>query len=94
MQTARIDDVKVSWIIDIGPPGSFRVYKPAQLALSFLPQACISSLIVKMRNYISVFWLLASLLTSLGFVNASGPTTSEKPGFIKAPGRTFTLDGE
>ena len=46
-----------------------------------------SSASCKMRSYIGVFWLLVTLLTSLGFVDASGP-------FIQAPGRKFTLDGE
>jgi hypothetical protein len=53
-----------------------------------------SSASCKMRSYIGVLWLLATLFSSLGLVNASGPTTSDKPGFIKAPGRKFTLDGK
>jgi len=41
-----------------------------------------------------MFWLLATLFTSLGFVNAKTPTTSVDSGFVKAPGRQFTLDGK
>jgi mannan endo-1,4-beta-mannosidase len=47
-----------------------------------------------MRSYIGIVWLLATLFTSLSFVNASGPTHSDKPGFVKAKGRHFTLDGK
>lgn len=47
-----------------------------------------------MRSIIGVVWLLVTLFTSLSFVNASGPTTKDKPGFIKASGKKFTLDGK
>jgi hypothetical protein len=53
-----------------------------------------SSASCKMRSYIGVLWLLATLFSSLGLVDALGSTTSDKPGFIKAPGREFTLDGK
>jgi hypothetical protein len=47
-----------------------------------------------MRSYIGILWLLATLFSSLGLANASGPTTSDKTAFIKAPGKEFTLDGK
>jgi hypothetical protein len=47
-----------------------------------------------MRNYTDVFWLLASLFTSLSIVNATIFIAPVDSGLIKAPGRQFALDGK
>ena len=49
-----------------------------------------------MRGHVGLFWLFATLFTSLGFVSSTEPKhpDKDKSGFIKAHGRNFTLDGE
>jgi len=47
-----------------------------------------------MRGPTGVFWLLVTLFTSLGFVSSTTHKTPDKPGFIKASGKKFTLDGK
>jgi len=47
-----------------------------------------------MRGFIDVRWLLVTLFTSLGFVVSTVHKTPDTPGFIKASGKEFTLDGE
>ena len=59
-----------------------------------------------MRGHVGLFWLLATIFTSLGFVSSTEPKhpdpkhpdpkhpDKDKSGFIKTCGKNFTLDGE
>jgi len=47
-----------------------------------------------MRSCINVAWVLMTLFTLLGFVDAATPTTPVDSGFVKSQGGKFTLDGK